>query len=183
MSPRLAEPFSVEHALLGFLREEPLHGYELYQRLETADDLSRVWRLKQAHLYALLGKLEAAGLIESEVVPQEGRPPRRVLRLTPDGAAAFDAWVRAPVAHGRDLRIEFLAKLFWAQRLGEDRARELIASQRVACEGWLSGLQHERERAGDEGLYASLVLEFRLTQTVAMLAWLDRCADVLLVAV
>ncbi len=81
MSPRAAEPFTLEYALLGFLSDAPLHGYEIYQRLQNADELSRVWRLKQAHLYALIAKLEGAGLLAAEVIPQEARPPRRVLRL------------------------------------------------------------------------------------------------------
>ena len=180
MSPRAAEPFTLEYALLGFLREQPLHGYEIYQRLQNAEDLSRVWRLKQAHLYALLGKLEAAGLIVAELTPQDTRPPRRMLQLTNEGQAAFNAWVRAPVQHGRDLRLDFLAKLFWAQQLGSDLAEHLIEAQRAAGQAWLANLQDELERLDDGRPYEWLVLQFRLTQTAAALTWLDTCEEALL---
>ena len=180
MSPRVAQPFTLEYALLGFLLEQPLHGYEIYQRLQHAEDLSRVWRLKQAHLYALLRNFEAAGLVAADLVPQEARPPRRVLRLTEQGQAAFDAWVRTPVQHGRDLRLEFLAKLFWAQRFGGDLAQQLIEAQRTAGVSWLANLQGELDRIDAGGPYEWLVLQFRLTQTTAALGWLDTCEEVLL---
>ena len=38
------------------------------------------------------------------------------MTLTPDGLAAFDRWVASPVAHGRDFRLEFLAKLYFAMQ-------------------------------------------------------------------
>jgi PadR family transcriptional regulator AphA len=180
MSPRLAEPFTLEYALLGFLRDEPLHGYEIHQRLQSADELSRVWRLKQAHLYALLGKLEAAGLIAGELLPQDTRPPRRILHLTDAGRAAFEQWVRTPVQHGRDLRLEFLAKLFWAQRLGDDRAGALIDAQRIAGAQWLADLRRTATSVDENRRYEWLVIQFRLSQTTAMLHWLDTCEEVLL---
>lgn len=175
MSPKRKTSLSIEHALLGFILEQPLHGYEIHQRLQAAQQLGLVWHLKQAHLYALLSKLEAEGLIAAELIPQEARPPRRLLHLTEPGRAAFDSWVAAPVQHGRDLRIEFLAKLFWAQQLGATLTEQLIAAQREECRLWLDTLRAEMEQIADATPYALLVLEFRRGQIEAMLEWLDTC--------
>jgi PadR family transcriptional regulator, regulatory protein AphA len=175
MSPKRKPQLSIEHALLGFIQEQPLHGYEIHQRLQAAQQLGLVWHLKQAHLYALLSKLEADGLIAAEVIPQDARPPKRLLHLTEHGRAAFDGWVSTPVQHGRDLRIEFLAKLFWAQQRGAAVIEQLIASQREECRSWLRHLQAELEHSDDTQPYAALVLEFRRGQINAMLDWLDSC--------
>lgn len=175
MSPKRKTSLSIEHALLGFILEQPLHGYEIHQRLQAARQLGLVWHLKQAHLYALLSKLEAEGLIAAELIPQEARPPRRLLHLTEIGRAAFDDWVAAPVQHGRDLRIEFLAKLFWAQQLGATLTEQLIAAQREECRLWLDTLRTEMEQIEGATPYALLVLEFRRGQIEAMLEWLDTC--------
>jgi Transcriptional regulator PadR-like family len=59
------ERLGVEHALLGLLRERPMHAYEMNQRLSAVDALRLIWRLKQSHLYALLAKLEAEVLVAS----------------------------------------------------------------------------------------------------------------------
>src|SRR5438093_383044 len=61
MSPLLRQPLTVEHALLGFLQQQPMHGYEIYQHLAGLAGLGLVWQVKQSHLYALLDKLEADG--------------------------------------------------------------------------------------------------------------------------
>jgi PadR family transcriptional regulator, regulatory protein AphA len=175
MSPKRKSKLSIEHALLGFIQEQPLHGYEIHQRLQAARQLGLVWHLKQAHLYALLGKLEADGLIRAELIPQEARPPKRLLHLTEEGRSAFESWVTAAVQHGRDLRIEFLAKLFWAQQRGAVFAEQLITAQRAECRSWLSQLQAELEQTDAAQPYAALVLEFRRGQITAMLDWLDSC--------
>ena len=41
------------------------------------------------------------------------------------------------MAHGRDFRLEFLAKLFFALEASPQEAAALIARQRAACHEWL----------------------------------------------
>jgi PadR family transcriptional regulator, regulatory protein AphA len=177
MSPMVRLPLTIEHALLGFLRQQPRHGYEIHQRLASSRELGLVWRLKQSQLYAILGKLERAGLIEATLEPQEPRPPRKVFHLTRKGREAFDRWLRAPVSEGRGLRLEFLAKLFFARQEEPEVAWQLIEAQRVACQGWLVA-QRRRAAAGEE-TFEVLVHRFRLGQIEAMLGWLDECQQAL----
>jgi len=163
---------SIEWSLLGFLAEQPMHGYEIHQRLSQAAELGLVWRLKQSRLYALLTRLEERGYIDHTLEPQDSRPPRKVYTLTPAGRAALDAWLHEPVAHGRDFRLEFLAKLYFAQRKGEATLRSLFAAQRSLCQRWL-----ERQQAAldalDPGAFEWLVYRFRLGQVQAIVQWLD----------
>lgn len=166
----------IEHALLGLVRARPMHAYEMAQQLAHGESLGRVWRLKQSHLYALLSTLEAAGYLAATTQPQGTRPPKRVLQLTPAGEQAFAAWVAAPVRHGRDFRLEFLAKLCFAERAGAAAVAELIARQRAECERWLAQLRAQSEQVGAAQRFDRLVLEFRISQIAAILGWLDACA-------
>ena len=50
MSPLLQTPLSVELALLGFVRHEPHHGYEIYRRLSETPEFKLIWRVKQSRL-------------------------------------------------------------------------------------------------------------------------------------
>lgn len=174
-----ATPSGIEHALLGLLRARPMHAYEMHQQLIQAEALGLVWHLKQGHLYALLARLEATGLIAASTEAQGTRPPRRVLALTPDGEASFAAWLTAPVAHGRDFRLEFLAKLYFAAREGPAVVRALVAGQRAACETWLAEVRAQAREVSGERPYDALVLEFRAGQMEAILPWLARCEAVL----
>ena len=85
MSPMVKTPLSMEHALLGFVRQRPLHAYEIHQTLAQAEALGLVWHLKQGQTYALLARLEEAGYLAATIEPQDLRPPRKVLHLTPAG--------------------------------------------------------------------------------------------------
>lgn len=177
-TPALAQA-GVEHALLGLLRARPMHAYEMHQQLVQAEALGLVWRLKQGHLYALLARLESAGLIAATTETQGTRPPRRMLALTPAGEEAYAAWLAAPVAHGRDFRLEFLAKLYFAAREGPAAVRALVDRQRAACAGWLAELRAQARAVEAERPYDALVLEFRAGQMAAILPWLARCEAVL----
>lgn len=183
MSPMVKLPLTLEHALLGFLRERPMHAYEIHQRLLQAESLGLVWRVKQSQLYALIGRLEEAGYVDGTTEPQGGRPPRKVLRLTDEGRAAFVRWASEPVAHGRDFRLEFLAKLFFAGEDGPAATRALIERQRWACRAWLRDLREREADVGADRPYDRLVLQFRAGQIAAILDWLDACEAALAPAV
>ncbi len=168
-------PDGLEYALLGLLRREPLHAYEMYQRLRRGELLGHIWQLKQSHLYALLARLEEQGFIAGSTELQGARPPRRMLALTAEGTAVYTSWVTAPVQHGRDFRLEFLAKLACAASEGSATVAALIAGQRATCAIWLGDL-HERIAAiAAAQPYDRLVLEFRAGQIAAILSWLKRC--------
>jgi DNA-binding PadR family transcriptional regulator len=180
MSPRRSEALSIEHALLGFLLNQPLHGYEIHQRLQEAHALGQIWRVKQAKLYALLAKLEADQLIVAELIEQEARPPKRLLHLTNTGRTTFLTWSSTPVTHGRDVRIEFLAKLFWAQQQSPAAIQYLLAVQREVTKTLLVEICHELEADGAAQPYSWLVHQFRRGQLEAVLAWLDTCETTLI---
>lgn len=175
MSPRARLPLTVEHALLGFLRPGPLHGYELHRRLADPAGLGQVWRLKQAHLYGLLSRLEDEGYLTSRQQAQPTRPARKLFRLTRAGKSAYLNWVQSPVAHGRDIRVDFLVKLYLAEREEPPLTTPLVERQRAALQDWLAAQRAEAEQA-PAGSYAWRVGQFRIGQTEAMLAWLGASA-------
>jgi PadR family transcriptional regulator AphA len=183
MSPMVKVPLALEHALLGFLRERPMHAYEMHQRLAQAEALGLVWHLKQSHLYALLARLEEAGYLDSTTEARGSRPPRKLMHLTAAGLAAFEYWLVEPVAHGRDFRLEFLAKLFFATQDDPATAMTLIDAQRRNCQVWLADLRAQAEATGPDPAYDWLVLRFRIGQLEAILDWLDTCAATLAVEV
>jgi PadR family transcriptional regulator AphA len=178
MSPLLRQPLTVELALLGFLHERPMHGYEIHLNLAGLAGLGLVWQVKQSHLYALLDKLEADGYIAGRQQAQDARPPRRIFRLTGAGRKAFREWLGRPVSHGRELRLEFMAKLFFAAREGPRAVERLIARQREECAGWHASLLAQVAASPGPGSFQWLVFQFRVRQVETMLAWLDLCAAV-----
>jgi PadR family transcriptional regulator AphA len=177
VSPLIRQPLTVEHALLGFLHDKPMHGYEIYQRVVALAGLGLVWQVKQSHLYAMLDKLEGDGYIAGRQQAQDMRPPRRIFRLTSAGRNAFREWLSRPVSHGREIRLEFMTKLFFARRAGLEWVSGLVVRQQQECAEWRAKLLAQAGATAGRGSYEWLVYQFRVGQVEAMMAWLALCAE------
>ncbi len=165
----------MEWALLGFLIEAPIHGYDLHQRVR--ESLGRVWYMGRSNVYSALKRLEDAGYVEATLEPQGGRPPRKIYHVTPKGEEKFLAWVRAPAPSMQDMRVEFLAKLYFFRLLGLDGVEDLIAQQERACRKRIDRL-NERAEQREAHAFDRLVFDFRRRQIEAILDWLASCREV-----
>jgi DNA-binding PadR family transcriptional regulator len=158
-----------EYLILGALAGGPLHGYDLYQYLE--EHLGMIWTLGRSQTYALLSRMERAGLLTHERQSQEKRPDRKVFSLTPSGRMKFDAWVKAPVEHVRDLRLEFLSKVHFLEKGERKLLEKLIAAQQEVCRDKMTGMA-KRNRSASSGM-ARLTYDFRMSQAQAAIEWLQ----------
>jgi poly-beta-hydroxybutyrate-responsive repressor len=82
----------VEPSLLLLLRERPLHGYELIERLP---EVAGEGRVDVGNLYRLLRALEAEGLVTSEWSAELPGPAKRTYELTAAGREALERWAAA----------------------------------------------------------------------------------------
>jgi PadR family transcriptional regulator PadR len=82
----------VEPSILLLLRERPLHGYELIERLP---ELAGEGRIDVGNLYRLLRALEAEGLVSSEWSAELPGPAKRTYELTSEGRRLLDRWAEA----------------------------------------------------------------------------------------
>jgi DNA-binding PadR family transcriptional regulator len=78
----------LELAILGLLKERPMHGYEL--RKQLSQKLGLFWTVSFGSLYPTLKKLERRGVVE-KVAPVGGERPRRKqeYRITAAGEDDF----------------------------------------------------------------------------------------------
>jgi len=82
----------VEPSLLLLLREGPLHGYELLERIP---ELGVEGRVDIGNLYRLLRSLEEEGLVSSEWSADLPGPAKRTYELTDEGRRLLDRWAEA----------------------------------------------------------------------------------------
>ncbi len=170
MSNSLRPSLPLDKIALGFLMSGPAHGYDLHHRV--AQELGPIWHIGMGHLYNALRDLEREGRVQSTLVPQADRPPRKVYTITPAGQEDFLAWVRRPVPAVRDIRAEFLAKLYFLRALGLEGWTELVEAQRALLSARLTQLEAQYART-DPAAFYHLVLDLRRRQTRAALEWVE----------
>ena len=160
--------FPLDQALLGFLMQNPTHGYALYQRAEA--ELGRVWYMGMSNVYGTLKALEVDGRVESSR-DEDSYPPRTVYRTTAKGRESFLAWVREPVPAIRDMRVELLAKLYFFTALNLDEMETFLDAQEALCKERLEELEQRTAEDPKEG-FGRLVSDFRRHRIHATLDWL-----------
>ena len=163
---------STEYALLGALISGPKHGYEILQLLDNA--LNGAWRVSTSQLYTLLRRLEKQGLLRSSKRIQDTRPTKRIFALTPAARDLFFEWLNKPVEHVRDLRIEFLAKLFFFDRLSLQGGDVLIEAQIQSLKQFKKQITIRRKKETDP--FRKLVLDFKTATVESWLGWLTHQA-------
>ena len=130
-----------DYAVLGLLAEQPRHGFAIAKELTASSRLGRVLTVRRPLVYRSLDHLVETGRAEPTVTePGEAGPQRTIHRITSAGRRSLNKWLVTPVAHIRDLRIEFQLKLALAERLHRSPLR-LVIAQRHALEPTLAALE------------------------------------------
>lgn len=164
-----------EYAVLGLLRQRPAYGYELQRQLSGGQGLGRVCPVEPAMVYAILKSLSGLELIDGEW-DNSSYPPRAVYAATTEGDATFQRWLRQPVGRMREVRLDFMVKLYFLLEEDEERfeARGLIEEQLGVCESYARDI--EREIAGvGEASFDALALGAKLSAAKLTSAWLTDC--------
>jgi len=164
---------NVHFIILGFINEEPMHGYQIYKYLTDPQGIGLVWKIKVTNIYGLMDVLEKSELIEAVEPPSTNReyPPKKYFGITPTGKEQFEAWLKTPVKHGREIRQVFLAKVYFSQKQGEQAFQNLLTDQINECKTWLKNINRSSQY---EHEFNRVVLSYRTMQIENTIAWLQR---------
>jgi len=167
---------SLRQAILGFLDLEPTTGYTLGQRFSGS--VGSFWSATQSQIYRELHELERGELLQVEVIPQQGKPPRKVYSLTELGRAELKRLLAAPI-EPLVLRDPFLLQFVFSagtppEELDGALARHAaeLEARRQEYQGRLSSPQiFSLARSEREALLWRLSLQNGLGWCEAQLAW------------
>ncbi|HEX7034712.1 MAG TPA: PadR family transcriptional regulator [Pseudomonadales bacterium] len=176
---------SLRAAILGFLHLEPTTGYTLRQRFEGS--VASFWSVTQSQIYRELHALEREGLVVVRSEPGDGRPNRKVYRLSKAGQAALQAWLREPL-EPLQLRHPLLLKLVFAADVEPERLDALLAEYRQSLaasrDEYLARLASREifslARSAREATLWRLAIEHGIAWCENETAWIDRARRELL---
>ncbi|MFJ6387954.1 PadR family transcriptional regulator [Streptomyces sp. NPDC091972] len=120
----------LELAILGFLYDTPLHGYELRKRITAL--AGHVRPVAESTLYPAIKRLEKAGLLARATEPGAVAAPRHVLTLTAEGRQELRRRLAEPAT--RDITDEnrWFTVLAFLRHLDDSGAQAAVLRRRLA---------------------------------------------------
>lgn len=156
-----------ELLLLGLLRQQEMHGYRLYEFIES--ELSFCTDLKKSTAYYLLDKLAEKGWVEEEREQPGNRPARRVFHLTDAGEQAFQSLLAENLGSAHQPAFNADIGIAFIDALPPERAIDLLRQRRSAFEHKLQQVGETPDHQGG----AQWVVEHQRRFLQAELAWVD----------
>jgi DNA-binding PadR family transcriptional regulator len=153
--------------LLGMLRHQHMHGYQLNEML--ANDVASIITLKRSNAYKLLNSMEEEGWITYHEEREGGRPPRRVYAVTAEGEAAFQRLLRESLAAYRPSEFASIVPFDFLNELPPQEARALLEERRAKIAGHFA----ELDGVPEEVQLAHPSFEYLHRHYAAELEWLD----------
>lgn len=116
----------VKTVCLGMLTEGEASGYDLKKNFEST--FGHFFAAGYGSIYPALASLANQGLVDCECIPQEGKPDRKVYRITDAGHDyLLEALDNPNPSH--KVRSEFLATLCFSNLLSDEQIETMLANR------------------------------------------------------
>ena len=162
----------LELAVLGLLKEKPMHGYELKQRLE--EQLGPFGRFSYGSLYPTLKHLSAEGAVEMDL--PKGETPRRknVYRITPSGEALFEQLLEESGPSFTEERNAFMLRLAFFRYMKPETRTRLLEGRRGYLQGRLTKMATTMKNWKDRmDAYSVELMRYGVNEAEHDIRWLD----------
>ncbi|MGW1055230.1 PadR family transcriptional regulator [Streptomyces sp. NPDC001118] len=163
-------------SILGFLYEEPLHGYELRTRIARLT--GHVRAISHGTLYPAIKRMEKAGLLRREAQPGAAAAPRHVLSLTDEGRQELLRCLSSPEQPFITDENRWFTLLAFLRHLPDRRLQAEILRRRQQFLSEESSFFYKGDKplsaAEIDDPFRQGVLRIARATTKAESAWLDR---------
>jgi DNA-binding PadR family transcriptional regulator len=176
-SPAVAQLTTTEAAVLALLAiEGERSGYDLLKLVEKA--IAHVWSPARSGLYAVLPRLQRAGLARRRVVSQATRPDKQLYAITKAGRRALAAWLDSVEPGATET---FFLKLFVGGLTSNDVLHDHVVQFRADTAERLATYREIEQTNTDTGhdWYHRRLLELGIARAELELQWADDVARAL----
>ncbi len=164
----------LELAVLGLLKDRPMHGYQLSR--ELGDQLGGAWRVSYGSLYPTLRRLERSGAVvpvADDGAVTRGRR-RTTYRITEEGERLFFQLLQEAPHDNQTEDQRFRVRLAFFRYLTPEMRLRLLARGRAALEERLATIKDSmratREHADD---YTLALMQHGRATTESDIEWVD----------
>jgi DNA-binding PadR family transcriptional regulator len=162
----------LELAVLGLLKERPMHGYQLSR--ELGDSLGGLWRVSYGSLYPTLRRLENDAAIESEAGDVRGARRKKVYRITPKGEQIFLELLQETPQDTQTEDARFRMRLAFFRYLPPETRIRLLERRRQALQERLTTIAESLRTGRSTDDYGRALIEHNRSVTESDITWLEQ---------
>lgn len=176
---------SLKYGILGLISIKPLSGYDLKRVFDNS--LNFFWSAKQSQIYRELTRLSDEGYVIYEVEHQEGRPEKKIYRITPSGEQALKNWLNTfPDLVSTSGKDEFLLRIYFGSKISKDELifqfRKYIKERESSLEALRLFYNNLKKTVGDpdceqEKFFRLMTIRKGLMIYDASIKWALECID------
>ena len=131
---------SLPYVILGFLNIGPMTGYDLKKSIDNSTQF--FWHAELSQIYPTLKQLETKGLTKAKVVPQKGKPDKKIYSITKTGRQALIAWLNEPLDERNPIKSAVFLRLFF---LGVLDKEDILSQLRCQLEAQRARLRRTQQ--------------------------------------
>lgn len=172
---------ALAHTILTLLLEEPRSGYDIGQAFE--EFVNCFWSATTPQIYRELARMESSGWITAEVIPQEGRPNKKIYSVTEAGQKELTDWVAEP-SEPTAIREELLVKVMAGYLVPKAVILDELKARRRIHQKRLEEMREVEQQKFDGGNNLDLprnlcylVLQRGIAYETDWIAWCDRSIE------
>jgi DNA-binding PadR family transcriptional regulator len=167
---------ALAHTILTVLCEREASGYDISKQFE--ETMACYWTASQQQIYRELGRIERNGWARCQVVPQQGKPDRKVYAITEAGRQELRQWAAEP-SMPTPIREDLLVKVLGGpyadpeQLVAEVRRRRAVHAGQLASYREKEALVHSHPDLPLQEQYRYLTLRRGILFEQEWICWCD----------
>ena len=164
---------NAELAILSLIAQQPRHGYEIEQVIETRG--MREWtEVGFSSIYYLLKKLKQKGYVKAQLVAAERGPARKVYHITPAGEKAVDEGALDALSIPHRSYQQFLMGLAILPRINHQDTLESLSEYHKALYKRRESMQVRLESQRPLPYFVEAMFDYSLTLVNAEIDWVEK---------
>ncbi len=172
---------ALAHTILALLSKHPGSGYDISKHFD--EELGCYWKATQQQVYRELSKLTTQNLVSFEVIPQAGKPDKKLYHITDSGWAELTRWYAEPT-EPTAIREDLLVKVLIGHKMPRElltrelKHRQTLHQDKLAHYREIEA-EHMSDRSNVETQFMYLTLKRGIAYETSWLAWCDDVMEAL----
>ena len=177
---------SLPHALLGLINYQPLTGYDIKAAFNAS--INGFWNASLPQIYRTLHQMEKSGWALSRIEQQDGKPNRKIYKITSKGKKELRKWLVEPLEKTQP-KNKMLIKVFFGNQMDNKDLINQIRDRRKQEIKFLEKAGNEHRQAADHYAveleakddlrYWLLSLDFGIRKSKMIVEWCDSAFKIL----